>query len=64
MEETTMLIITREKAASCTDSELRSLLRVLFNDLANDTLDEIDRRCCQASIQTIRSEQAHPRRGH
>lgn len=59
-----MLIITREKAASCTDSELRSLLRVLFNDLANDTLDEIGRRCCQASIQAIRSEQAHPRRGH
>jgi len=58
-----MLIITREKAASCTDSELHSLLRVLFNALANDRLDQQTTRCCHASIRTIRAEQARPERG-
>lgn len=58
-----MLVITREKAASCTDSELRSLLRVLFNALANHLLDEHAERCCHASIRTIWAEQARPERG-
>jgi hypothetical protein len=58
-----MLIITREKAASCTDSELHSLLRVLFNTLANDRLDRQTIRCCHASISAIRAEQARPERG-
>jgi hypothetical protein len=63
MEETSMLIISRTKAASCTDSELHSFLRVLFNDLASDALDESSQRCCHASIEAVRAEQAQPRRG-
>ncbi|WP_439541390.1 hypothetical protein [Hyphomicrobium sp.] len=58
-----MLIISRNKAASCTDSELHSFLRVLFNDLANDACDESSQRCCHASIEAVRAEQAQPRRG-
>lgn len=57
-----MLIINREKAASCTDSELHSYLRALFNDLACERLDEAECRCVHASIKTIRAEQALPRR--
>jgi len=57
-----MLIITREKAASCTDSELHSLLRVLFNTLADHTHDDPAKRCCHASIQAIKAEQARPGR--
>ena len=51
-----MTLITRKQAASCTDSELHSLLRKLFNELASGRLDPQARQACEASIRTVRSE--------
>jgi len=51
-----MIIITREKARSCTDAELRSALAKLFNALASDTQDAEGKRKAYASIEAVQSE--------
>ena len=51
-----MTLITRKQAASCTDSELRSLLAKLFNELASGRRDPQARRACEASAQIVRGE--------
>jgi hypothetical protein len=55
-EEKTMTLITRKRAASCSDSELQSLLAKLFNELASGRLDPQARQACEASLGTVRSE--------
>ena len=57
-----MIIISREKAHSCTDQERSSLLRQLFNALADSRLDDVRRRSCHGSILEIKRAQ-HPRCG-
>ncbi|MEL6297330.1 MAG: hypothetical protein AAFQ45_02050 [Pseudomonadota bacterium] len=54
-----MIIITREKARTCTDAELRSALAKLYNALASRTLTSEAKRKAQASIEQIRSELNH-----
>jgi len=51
-----MTLITRKQAASCTDSELQSLLSKLFNELASGRLDRSQRKLRHASVQRIISE--------
>lgn len=51
-----MIIITRKKARTCTDSELHSALAKLYNALASHTLDENNLRKANASIKVIQSE--------
>lgn len=61
-EEPIMIIISREKAATCTESELHSHLRALFNTLADGRLKDHQRRSCHASIRAVREERARPGR--
>ncbi len=51
-----MIIITRKKAHTCTDAELRSALAKLYNVLACRGIDADDQRAAYASIETIRAE--------
>lgn len=51
-----MTLITRKKAQSCTDSELHSHLKKLFNALASGKLDAVASAAHQSSIKTIKSE--------
>lgn len=51
-----MIIITRKKARTCTDRELHSALAKLYNFLANQTLDEKNKREAHASIKAIKNE--------
>lgn len=51
-----MTLITRKKAQSCTDSELHSHLKTLFNALAGGKLNPAAKKALQASIKTITSE--------
>jgi len=51
-----MTLITRKQAASCTDSELHSLLRKLFNELASGRLDAKERKVRYASLAAIQGE--------
>lgn len=57
-----MLKVSRSFAAACSKRELHCLLHGLFNKLAEDTLKADDRKCCLVSIQTCRTELAHPSR--
>lgn len=57
-----MLKITPSFAKACKSQDLHCLLHRLFNHLAERDLDHIDRQCCLASIDTVRSELAHPSR--
>ncbi len=57
-----MTLITRKRAASCTDSELHSMLRKLFNELASGRLDEKTQKAHRASIQTVSAELSNRRR--
>lgn len=57
-----MLKITPSFAKACTSQDLHCLLHRLFNHLAERDLDHIDRQCCLVSIDTVRSELAHPSR--
>lgn len=51
-----MIVITREKAHSCTDNELLSALAKLFNALASNTLNHQAHRSTHASIEAVRAE--------
>ncbi len=51
-----MTLITRKKAQSCTDKELHSHLKKLFNALASGKLDAAASAAHQSSIKTIKSE--------
>lgn len=51
-----MTLITRTQAASCTDKELHSLLRNLFNALTDSALDDRQENEIHISIETIRAE--------
>jgi hypothetical protein len=55
-EEKTMTLITRKQAASCTDSELQSLLSKLFNELASGRLDAVQQRVHLTSARIIGAE--------
>jgi hypothetical protein len=55
-EEKTMTLITRKQAASCTDSELQSLLAKLFNELASGRLDAASQKALNSSALTIKAE--------
>jgi len=56
-----MTLITRKKAQSCTDSELHSHLKTLFNALASGKLDTAATHAHQSSVKTIKSELASRR---
>ena len=53
-----MRLITRFELASHTTSQLRSLLRDVFNELACPSSDTAQRRNALASLKTIRTELA------
>lgn len=57
-----MIKVSREFAAACPNPELHSLLYRLFNQLADETLCRAQQHSCHASIQTVRTELAHPAR--
>jgi hypothetical protein len=53
-----MTLITRKRAASCTDSELHSLLRKLFNELASGRLDGKTKRKLRTAQKLVMAELA------
>jgi hypothetical protein len=57
-----MLTITRAQAATSTTSDLNLYLKRLFNKLAEEHVDDLERRCCHSGIQAIRAELGSPGR--